>query len=203
MVAQSRTSSRILSSPSGPSSLMCCRQSGQVAARGKGHTARPCSNAMHGLPVCRGCIPWVPSASHHLVQGGLIARPRLFRRFHGPAAGGGGRCSSHSMTRAARGAPPTPWAISARCHSWVARQRPRPLCHTTHGVHLNTQGVRLSLYQRYRYSLSSGTQGAGAVRYGPSPGTGGAGTGHPPVPPVHGALRCSMAGVPAEFERVL
>ena len=75
--------------------------------------------------------------------------------------------------------------------------------HTTHGVHLNTQGVRLSLYQRYRYSLSSGTQGAGAVRYGPSPGTGGAGTGHPPVPPVHGALRCSMAGVPADFKRVL
>ena len=61
--------------------------------------------------------------------------------------------------------------------------------HTTHGAHLNTQGVRLSLYQRYRYSLSSGTQGAGAVRYRPSSGTGGAGTGGVTVLGVLGALR--------------
>ena len=93
-----------------------------------------------------------------------------------------------------------PTAAFPYCGSafWTS-ERGSACVHTTHGVHLNTQGVGLSLYQRYRYSLSSGTQGAGAVRYGPSPGTGGAGTGHPPVPPVHGALRCSMAGVPADF----
>ena len=56
----------------------------------------------------------------------------------------------------------------------------------SHGVHL---GVRLSPYQRYRYSLSSGTQGAGAVRYRPSSGTGGAGTGRVTVLGVLGALR--------------
>ena len=58
----------------------------------------------------------------------------------------------------------------------------------SHDVHLNTLGVRLSPYQRYRYSLSSGTQGAGAVRYRPSSGTGGAGTGRVTVLGVLGAL---------------
>ena len=59
----------------------------------------------------------------------------------------------------------------------------------TRSVHLNILGVRLSPYQRYRYSLSSGTQGAGAVRYRPSSGTGGAGTGRVTVLGVLGALR--------------
>ena len=59
----------------------------------------------------------------------------------------------------------------------------------SHGVHLNTLGVRLSPYQRYRYRLSSGAQGAGAVRYRPSSGTGGAGTGGVTVLGVLGALR--------------
>ena len=71
---------------------------------------------------------------------------------------------------------------------------PGLVTHTTHGAHLNTQGVGLSPYQRYRYSLSCCTQGASAVRYRPPSGTCGAGTDPPSAPPVHGALRCSMAG---------
>ena len=36
----------------------------------------------------------------------------------------------------------------------IGHSRVRSHCHTTHGVHLHTQVVRLSSYQRYRYSLS-------------------------------------------------
>ena len=50
--------------------------------------------------------------------------------------------------------------------------------HTTHGAHTCTQGVGLAEYQRYRYSLTEVTHGAGARRYRARQ-----------VPPVLGALR--------------
>ena len=50
--------------------------------------------------------------------------------------------------------------------------------HTTHGAHTCTQGVGLAEYQRYRYSITEVTHGAGARRYRARQ-----------VPPVLGALR--------------
>ena len=72
---------------------------------------------------------------------------------------------------------------------WLARSAPHQASHGVHLIVLNTLGVRLSPYQRYRYRLSSGAQGAGAVRYRPSSGTGGAGTGGVTVLGVLDALR--------------
>ena len=54
----------------------------------------------------------------------------------------------------------------------------RPRRHTTHGAHTCTQGVGLAEYQRYRYSLTEVTHGAGARRYRARQ-----------VPPVLGARR--------------